>query len=290
MASMRDIKRRKKSVSSTQKITKAMKLVSTVKLQKAKTKAENTTPYFNYMYNTVCSMLDKAGAINHPYLQAGESNKKAIVTISSNRGLAGGYNSNVIKLITGSGIAKEEILLYTIGKKAHDVLDTKGYEVASEHDQVMEAPTYADAMEISKEVLDAFTNGEVGEIYLAYTHFKNTVSHEPKLLKLLPVEINEEDKKTDDEDSKDDKMLMNFEPNPEEALDMIVPKYITSLIYGALVEAVASENGARMQAMDSATNNAEDIISDLTLKYNRARQGSITQELTEIIAGAEAIS
>ena len=290
MASMRDIKRRKKSVSSTQKITKAMKLVSTVKLQKAKTKAENTTPYFNYMYNTVCSMLDKAGAINHPYLRAGESNKKAIVTISSNRGLAGGYNSNVIKLITGSGIAKEEILLYTIGKKAHDVLDTKGYEVASEHDQVMEAPTYADAMEISKEVLDAFTNGEVGEIYLAYTHFKNTVSHEPKLLKLLPVEINEEDKKTDDEDSKDDKMLMNFEPNPEEALDMIVPKYITSLIYGALVEAVASENGARMQAMDSATNNAEDIISDLTLKYNRARQGSITQELTEIIAGAEAIS
>jgi len=287
---MRDIKRRKKSVSSTQKITKAMKLVSTVKLQKAKTKAENTTPYFNYMYNTVCSMLDKAGAINHPYLQAGESNKKAIVTISSNRGLAGGYNSNVIKLITGSGIAKEEILLYTIGKKAHDVLDTKGYEVASEHDQVMEAPTYADAMEIGKKVLDAFTNGEVGEIYLAYTHFKNTVSHEPKLLKLLPVEINEEDKKTDDEDSKDDKMLMNFEPNPEEALDMIVPKYITSLIYGALVEAVASENGARMQAMDSATNNAEDIISDLTLKYNRARQGSITQELTEIIAGAEAIS
>ena len=290
MASMRDIKRRKKSVSSTQKITKAMKLVSTVKLQKAKTKAENTTPYFNYMYNTVCSMLDKAGAINHPYLQAGESNKKAIVTISSNRGLAGGYNSNVIKLITGSGIAKEEILLYTIGKKAHDVLDTKGYEVASEHDQVMEAPTYEDAMEISKEVLDAFTSGEVGEIYLAYTHFKNTVSHEPKLLKLLPVEINEEDSKTDDEDSKDDKMLMNFEPNPEEALDMIVPKYITSLIYGALVEAVASENGARMQAMDSATNNAEDIISDLTLKYNRARQGSITQELTEIIAGAEAIS
>ncbi len=289
MASMRDIKRRKQSVTSTQKITKAMKLVSTVKLQKAKQKAENTTPYFNYMYNTVCSMLDKAGAINHPYLKAGESNKKAIITISSNRGLAGGYNSNVIKLITGSEIAKEEVLLYTIGKKAHDVLDGKGYEVASEYDEVMEAPTYEDAMRISKEVLEAFTNGEVGEIYLAYTHFKNTVSHEPKLLKLLPVDISEEGLKKD-ESEKDSKMLMNFEPNPEEALDMIVPKYVTSLIYGALVEAVASENGARMQAMDSATSNAEDIISDLTLKYNRARQGSITQELTEIIAGAEAIS
>lgn len=290
MASMRDIKRRKKSVSSTQKITKAMKLVSTVKLQKAKQKAENTNPYFNHMYSTVCSMLDKAGAINHPYLTAGESNKKAIVTISSNRGLAGGYNSNVTKLITGSDMAKEEILLYTIGKKAHDVLEGRGYEVAAEHDQVMEAPTYEDAMEISREVLEAFTKGEVGEIYLAYTHFKNTVSHEPRLLKLLPVDIKEEDLKGGDEDDKNSKMLMNFEPNPEEALDMIVPKYITSLIYGALVEAVASENGARMQAMDSATNNAEDIISDLTLKYNRARQGSITQELTEIIAGAEAIS
>lgn len=126
MASMRDIKRRKKSVSSTQKITKAMKLVSTVKLQKAKQKAENTNPYFNYMYSTVCSMLDKAGAIDHPYLTAGESNKKAIITISSNRGLAGGYNSNITKLITGSDIAREEILLYTIGKKAHDALDSRG--------------------------------------------------------------------------------------------------------------------------------------------------------------------
>lgn len=286
MASMRDIQRRKKSVSSTQKITKAMKLVSTVKLQKAKQKAENTTPYFNYMYNTVCSMLAKSGDINHPYLKAGESKKKAIITISSNRGLAGGYNSNVSKLITGSDLNPEDVKLYTIGKKAHDFLEGRGYEVVAEYDEVMEAPQYTDAMEVSKNVLEAFANGEVGEIYLAYTHFKNTVSHEPKLLKLLPVEVPEED--VDGEDN--GKMVMNFEPDPEQALDEIIPKYITSLIYGALVEAVASENGARMQAMDSATSNAEDIISDLTLKYNRARQGSITQELTEIIAGAEAIS
>ena len=284
MASMRDIKRRKKSVSSTQKITKAMKLVSTVKLQKAKKRAEDADPYFNYMYNTVCSMLKRAGTIDHPYLKAGESQKKAVITISSNRGLAGGYNSNIIRLITGSELDSQDVLLYTIGKKAHDVLEGRGYEVGSEHDSVMEAPTYDDAREICDEVLNAFTSGEVGEIYLVYTHFKNTVSHEPKMLKLLPVEISEE------KEESDDKMIMNFEPDPEEALDLIIPKYITSLVYGALVEAVASENGARMQAMDSATNNAEDIISDLTLKYNRARQGSITQELTEIIAGAEAIS
>ena len=130
------------------------------------------------------------------------------------------------------------------------------------------------------------SKGEVGEIYLAYTHFKNTVVHEPTLIKLLPVELDPE-KLVQSEGAA---AQMIYEPNEEDALDMIIPKNVTSLFYGALVEAVASENGARMQAMDSATSNAEDIISDLTLKYNRARQGAITQELTEIIAGASAIS
>ena len=139
-------------------------------------------------------------------------------------------------------------------------------------------------MTISKEVLDAYTNGEIGEIYLAYTHFKNTVSHIPTLIKLLPVEFDQEELSSS---SADTNIPMNYEPGEEEALNQIIPKYVTSLFYGA---AVASENGARMQAMDSATSNAEDMISDLELKYNRARQSSITQELTEIIAGAEAIS
>ena len=157
--------------------------------------------------------------------------------------------------------------------------------MTADYSDVIEAPVYEDAVAMCQDVLQAYAAGEVGEIYLAYTHFKNTVSHEPKLLKLLPVEVNGEDVAEQDKN-----LLMNFEPNEEEALDLIIPKYITSLIYGALVEAVASENGARMQAMDSATSNAEDMINDLSLKYNRARQGSITQELTEIIAGAEAIS
>ena len=152
---------------------------------------------------------------------------------------------------------------------------------------MMEAPAYPDAASLCSRVLDAFTSGEVGEIYLAYTHFKNTVSQEAKLIKLLPVEIEPD---SEENQAADSNILMNYEPNEEEALDMIIPKYVTSLFYGALVEAVASENGARMQAMDSATSNAEEMISDLSLKYNRARQGSITQELTEIIAGANAIS
>jgi F-type H+-transporting ATPase subunit gamma len=230
-------------------------------------------------------MLAKAGEVNHPYLQESESKTKAIITITSNRGLAGGYNSNVVKAITGSGLSPEETVIYAIGNKGEEALSRKGYEISASYPAIIEEPTYEDAMEISKILLEEYAEGKIGEIYLAYTHFKNTVSQEPKLLKLLPVEINDEDISEESATS-----LMNFEPNEEEALDMIIPKYVTSLIYGGLVEAVASENGARMQAMDSATSNAEDIINDLSLKYNRARQGSITQELTEIIAGAEAIS
>lgn len=285
MASMRDIKRRRSSIQSTQQITKAMKLVSTVKLQKAKNRAEQSNPYFNYMYQTVTSMLARSGNMNHPYLKAGSSQKKAIITIASNRGLAGGYNSNIVKLVADSGISKEDAEIYIIGRKAKESLQRKGYEMKGDYSDVIEGPTYEDASAICKEVLRAFTAGEIGEIYLAYTHFKNTVSHEPTLMKLLPVEFEEAEIK-----EADSNVLMNYEPNEEEALDLIIPKYMTSLFYGALVEAVASENGARMQAMDSATSNAEEMISDLTLKYNRARQGSITQELTEIIAGAEAIS
>ena len=285
MASMRDIKRRKGSIQSTQQITKAMKLVSTVKLQKARNRAEQSNPYFNHMYQTVTSMLARSGNLDHPYLKAGNSNKKAVITIASNRGLAGGYNANVVKLLTGSGIPREDIQVYMIGRKAKELLVSKGYEIKADYSDVIEAPAYEDAAVICKEVLEAFSRGEIGEIYLAYTHFKNTVSHEPTMMKLLPVEFDETELK-----EADSHVLMNYEPNEEEALDLIIPKYLTSLFYGALVEAVASENGARMQAMDSATSNADEMISDLTLKYNRARQGSITQELTEIIAGAEAIS
>ena len=284
MASMRDIKRRRMSIQSTQQITKAMKLVSTVKLQKARARAENTQAYFDSMYKTVTSMLSKTKHIEHPYLMKGDSDKIGIVVVTSNRGLAGGYNSNVVKLVTDSTFQKDEVKIFAIGSKGKDALERRGYEIAEDYSTVMEAPVYEDAAAICKQILKAFQEGEIGEIYLAYTHFKNTVSHEPKLLKLLPVEFNEEDS------TEDSNILMNYEPNEEEALDLIIPKYITSLFYGALVEAAASENGARMQAMDSATSNAEEMIGDLSLKYNRARQGSITQELTEIIAGASAIS
>ena len=287
MASMRDIKRRKSSIQSTQQITKAMKLVSTVKLQKAKLHAEATDPYFNHMYQTVTSILAKSGNINHPYLTPGASDKIAVVVITSNRGLAGGYNANVTKLVTNNQelLPKDKVEVFCIGSKGRETLERYGYQIREDHSEIMEAPTYEDAAAVCARVLEAFTKGEIGQIYLAYTHFKNTVVHVPKLMKLLPVEFSEEEIS-----AADDKLIMNYEPNVEEALNLIIPKYVTSIFYGALVEALASENGARMQAMDSATSNAEDMISDLSLKYNRARQGSITQEVTEIIAGAEALT
>lgn len=292
MASMRDIKRRKGSIQSTQQITKAMKLVSTVKLQRAKQNAEKSGNYFHCMYETVNSILQRTKNLDHKYLKSGESGKKAVIVITSNRGLAGGYNSNVVKLITQGELAGEDLAIYAVGKKGKDSLQRQ-YEIKADYSDVIEEPVYADAMAISKEVLEAFAKGEISEIYLAYTAFKNTVVHIPTLLKLLPVEVNEEGNVTGDGEKdaeSQDRALMNFEPEDEEALNLLIPKYITSLIYGGMIEAVASENGARMQAMDSATSNAEEMIEHLTLLYNRARQGSITQELTEIIAGANAIS
>lgn len=286
MASMRDIKRRKESIQSTGQITKAMKLVSTVKLQKAKGRAENTKAYFNHMYAAVNSILAKAEGISHPYLEAGKSPKKAVIVVTSNRGLAGGYNSNVVKLVTRGDFKKEDVVVYAVGRKGRETLERMGYEIKEDFSEVMNGPLFADAADIGKTVLEAFAREEVGEIYLAYTVFKNTVTHIPTLLRLLPVDKNAVPK---EEEPSGSHAIMNFEPEEEEALPVIIPKYINSLVFGALIEAVAAENGARMQAMDNATNNAEEMISSLSLMYNRARQSSITQELTEIVAGASAI-
>ncbi len=293
MASMRDIKRRKESVQSTGQITKAMKLVSSVKLQKAKAGAEVSKPYFETMYETVADMIAKSGQMSHPFLQKSQSGKKAVITITSNRGLAGGYNSNIVKMVSKDGrFKKEDTIIYAVGTKGRDSLSRQGYTIAGDYSEAMNEPLYSDAMEIGKELLSKFSSGEIGEIYIAYTIFKNTVVQIPTLIKLLPIDAEDIISEQEEEPGSplDKITLMNYEPEPEEALDAIIPKYINSLVFGGLVESHASENGARMQAMDSATSNAEEMISDLSLKYNRARQASITQELTEIIAGASAIS
>ena len=286
MASMKDIKRRKDSIQSTEQITKAMKLVATVKLQKAKEKAEAAKPYFDALYENVLTMLARTKNVEHPYLKAGATSKKAVIVITANRGLAGGYNSGITRLVADSGIPVEDCVIYAVGTKGRDYFTRRKYEIAADYSEVINEPIYADAIEIGRRVLKDFEDGKIGEIYLAYTQFKNTVVHTPQMVKLLPV--SQED--IDGISNEDTDSLMTYEPEEEEALSVIIPKYINSLIYGALMEAIASENGARMTAMDNATNNADEMINDLSLKYNRARQSSITQELTEIIAGANAIS
>jgi len=266
-----------------------MKLVSTVKLQKSRTKAESSKPYFDLMYDTIAAMLQRSNNMDHKYLKAGDSKKKAVIAITSNRGLAGGYNNNIVKLIAGTPeLSPEDTLIYAIGRKGKDGLARKGYQIAQDISEVINEPQYRDASDLTQVLLESFGKNEIGEIYLAYTSFKNTVVHIPKLIKLLPFTMDGE--RAQGGEGQKGIALMNYEPNAEEVLDMIIPKYMSSLIYGALLEAVASENGARMTAMDSATNNAEEMLGKLELQYNRARQGSITQELTEIIAGANAIS
>ncbi len=287
MASMKEIKRRRGSIQSTRQITKAMQLVSTVKLQKTRTKAEEAKPYFSLMYDTMFSILSKSNNMSHRFVKtsnAGEG-KKAIIVISSNRGLAGGYNNNIAKLVETS-FSKEEALIYAIGKKAKDTLERRGYEILGEYNEVILDPMYQDAVDITKKLLSDYEEGKISEIYVVYTHFKNTVVHIPTLKKLLPISLDESKKEGVEEKTT---LLMNYAPNEEEVLEAIVPKYISAIIYGSLQQAIASENGARMNAMENATNNADELIDKLLLRYNRARQGAITQELTEIVAGANAI-
>ncbi|MBQ9156978.1 MAG: F0F1 ATP synthase subunit gamma, partial [Eubacterium sp.] len=173
MASMRDIKRRKESIQSTQQITKAMKLVSTVKLQRARSRAESAKPYFNKMIETVQSILARTHGIDHPYLKDNGSDRKAVIVVTSNRGLAGGYNNNVVKMIVDSGLKKEDVDIYGIGKKGIETLTRRGYRIVADDSDMINEPLFADAAEVGEKVLKAYRAGQIGEIYLAYTSFKN---------------------------------------------------------------------------------------------------------------------
>ena len=287
MASMKDIKRRKESVSSTQQITKAMNLVATAKLQKAKQSVLEARPYFEQIYKTIASILATSQGIHHPYLEKREGKKVLYVLISSNRGLAGGYNSNVVKLVTKhiKENRNETTMVIAAGKKAQDSMKKEKVELLNNYNALIENPNYEEAKKLSEEVIDLFNRREVDEVYVAYTAFHSTLSQEPKLMKLLP--LNPEDFRLDN--GGENQAMMNYEPSEEEVLNYIVPKYVKSLLFGTLKESAASEHGARMTAMDSATNNATEMIEKLTLLYNRARQASITQEITEIVSGADAL-
>lgn len=306
MASMKQIKQRKKTVESTGKITKAMKLVATVKLQKTKQAATEAVPYFDAMYEKITSVIKHSKSLKHKYLNGKPGAKKGILVFSSNKGLAGGYNASIVKKLVGEDadikFSKDDTVVYAIGAKARDELARRGFTIERDYQEAMDDVHYGNCVEIAQDVLDDFVNGKINEIYLVYTYFKNTITHIPRVLKLLPFENVERNTDTDTELIKhrtfhvvkskfedDESIMMNYEMEDEEILNQIIPLYISTLLYGALTASIASENGARMTAMDNATKNAKELSEKLGVMYNRARQGAITQELTEIVAGANAI-
>ena len=285
MASIRNIKRRIKSVHSTSQITKAMKLVATAKMQKARKDVEETRPFFLTMQRTISSIVNGSKGITHPYIKEREVKNTLYIVMASDRGLAGGYNANVCKLALQHMKEKQNVKVIVIGKKSRDFFNRRKYSIHDAYIGISENPKYAHAARVGESILDLYMKEEIDEVYLVYTAFKSTIQQVPTIKKLLPVDVSEF------EEVKETKKrtLMEYEPSPEGVLEYVIPKYINSGIYGAMVESAASEQGARMTAMDSATENAMDIIDRLTVEYNRARQASITQEITEIVGGSEAL-
>ncbi len=287
MASLQDIKGRIRSIDSTKKITSAMNLVATSKLNKSKEAALKTRPFFNKILTTMQSIAQHANEMDSPYLKANGSDVKAYITLTGDKGLCGGYNSNICKLTMAAIESKEKSHLVVVGKKGVDQFKLRGFEVNKQILDISEQPKYSDAKEIANYVIDQFKNGEIGEVHLAYTSFKSSIQQEPQMVRILPLDMKNIEEQISESEQPSD--LLVYEPSPEAVLGYIIPRYVTDVVYGALVEASASENGARMTAMDSATENATEIMDKLSIQYNRARQAAITQELTEIVAGAEAL-
>lgn len=285
MASMRDIKRRIKSVNSTQQITNAMYLVASSKLTKAKSRLEDTRPFFNETRQVITNIVSGSGSIDHPFLQKREVKSTGVIIVTSDRGLCGGYNVNVNKLAS-TAIKKSDDKVITIGSKSRDFFKSRA-DVVESFVGISESPTYEDGVKIGKLALEMFTTGEVDEVYLAYTEFISTLVSEPKLIKLFPLDTEElQNNNQDNQSSSAGGALTIYEPSEESVLEYVIPKYVNTVIYGAMVESAVCELGARMTAMDAATENASEMKGTLNLIYNRARQSAITQEITEIVGGS----
>ncbi|SHJ74542.1 ATP synthase F1 subcomplex gamma subunit [Dethiosulfatibacter aminovorans DSM 17477] len=283
---MNDIKRRIKSVTSTKQITKAMELVATAKLKRARNKLDASKPYFNTIVNSITEIMTHTKGIRHPFIDKREIENSLYIVITGDRGLAGGYNSNICKLVEQKVTDKSKAKLVTIGSKGRDFFNARGYEIISSYTGVSETPSLEVAVEICTEAVEMYKNKEIDAIYVVYTEFVSTIAYEPHALKILPVELENNKEEAEEEFP----VLFRYEPSPESVLEYLVPKYMNSVVFGACVESSASESGSRRIAMENATDNAEDMIDELQLVYNRARQAAITQEISEIVAGADALN
>jgi F-type H+-transporting ATPase subunit gamma len=301
MQNMRDIQRRIGSVKNTQKITRAMKMVAAAKLKNAQDRAEDARPFFNKTVEVLRGVFTRTKETAHPLLAERESGRHLVIVITGDRGLCGAYNHKVIDLAEEIVEEEEEVSLMVLGRKARDYFRRRGTDIMAEYVQLDDYPGYGFANNIADEIIHHFEAEDVNKVSMVYTHFNSAISQSVKTMQLLPVEkFAEEAEKTDETEQIESETAAEeegskkyvdyiFEPSPAEVFDNILPQYLINVIYSALLESKASEFGARMTAMDSATENANEMIDKLTLKYNRARQAEITKEITEIVGGAEAL-
>ncbi len=286
MPSLKDIRKRIASVKNTQQITKAMKMVAAAKLRRAQESITQARPYADKMREVISNLSLRVELDRHPLLIRREVKTREILVITSDRGLCGGYNQNIIREVTHLLKAKEEgvetIQLNIIGRKGLEFFKRRTYPIRKEYKNILGDVTYATVAEVGKDIVSAYEAGEFDELLMVYNHFRSAISQNVTVQKLLPIEPitpPEEGGITD----------YIYEPSEERILNQLLPRYIEVQIFRAMLEALASEHGARMTAMESATNNAAEMIDHLTLAMNRARQAAITKELMEIVGGAEAL-
>jgi F-type H+-transporting ATPase subunit gamma len=282
----REIKRRIKSVKNTRQITKAMKMVAAAKLRRAQESAEKSRPYSEKIKDVISSIAAGTKDFRHPMLESRPVKKTGYLIISSDRGLAGGYNGNLLRLVLSTIKEKhrstDEYMLFVIGRKGRDFFRKRNMPVAQEVTGLSETPTLAEIKEVTSSAIGMFANQTVDELTIFYNRFDSAIQQTPISKKLLPLQS--------DEVVSGQTTAYDYEPSSEAVLEELLPKYAETLIYSSLLEAKASEYGARMTAMGSATDNASELIDTLTLKFNRARQAAITQEIAEIVAGANSLS
>lgn len=279
---MKSIKRRIKSVESTLQITKAMEVVSSSKLRKAKEKADNARPFFNALYETMCDIQSENAGFLSPYTHNRKVKTVMLVVIAGDRGLAGGFNSNVIKLAEAriKELDECDVKILAIGKKSAEYFTKHGYDVVRSYINIGEDLRINHAAAIADDIVTPYENGEIDRVELFSTEFVSPLVQQAQSLAILPVDISDDHIRR--------KELPIYEPSAEAVFNAIVPKYITGIIFGAVVDSFAAEQAARRTAMENASDNANEMISHLSLVYNRARQSSITQEITEIVGGAAA--
>ncbi len=278
--STKDIKARIRSMESTKQITKAMEMVAASKLRKAQDRVQGSRPYFEILYSTIADIVGSNQDFTSPYLVPRPVKKTAYIVIAGDRGLAGGYNSNVLKMAYSLMQDRDAVVL-PIGKKAVEFFRARKVPALTENYAEAAGVSIGDCFTVAKQLAKSYLSGEFDEIHVVYTNFVSVLTQTPNTIQLLPLVPQEIERKAVQKE-------IIYEPNCVDVFDAIVPEYLGGVLFGALCECQAAEQAARRTAMDAATQNADDMIADLNLKFNQARQAAITQEITEIVAGSEA--